>query len=47
MLALVIATLFPTFAELAVPDPVIVTLALGLLGSTKLKIAADIAVEAS
>ena len=41
------AILFPTLAELAVPEPVIVTFAPGLLGSTKLKIAPVTADEAS
>ena len=41
------AILLPTLAEFAVPDPEIVTFALGLLGSTKLKIEALTAVEAS
>ena len=45
--AFVIETLFPTFAELAVADPEIVTLALGSLGSIRLKMDAEIAVEAS
>ena len=46
-MALVIAILLPTLAELAVPDPEIVTFALGLLGSTKLKTEAATADEAS
>ena len=46
-MALVIAILFPTLAELAVPEPEIVTFAPGLLGSTKLKIEPATADEAS
>ena len=41
------AILLPTLAEFAVPDPEIVTFALGLLGSTKLKIEPATADEAS
>ena len=43
----VIEILLPTFAELAVPDPEIVTFAPGLLGSTKLKIEPATVDEAS
>jgi hypothetical protein len=41
------AILFPTLAELAVPEPEIVTFAPGLLGSTKVKTEAATAAEAS